>query len=117
VTGAGASIARIIGDDAMRALIAWRGGRELRVPSNEADLAPIADAIGEQAALSLMEEAAGCKFSIPRAVPRGRYTPPVSTIRVQRLKDQGLKVGEIARELRVTERTVYVHLAKARDAS
>lgn len=105
-----AAISAIIGPEAWETLVAWHGGRRLHIPRSEAYLGPLIGAIGERAALRLLEEAPGCHFDIPR----GQWARPVSTIRVQRMAEKGMKVREIARELRCTERTVYKQLARAR---
>ena len=103
-------IQQAIGPTAVAGLVAAFGGGRLYVPEVLAPGSEIEKAIGAQAAAALSRVGGGTRLSIPRVVPTRLRTERDAQVRAQRA--QNWTVPEIASHHGITERTVYLILAR-----
>lgn len=108
-------VLEVAGEDAMLRLVAARGGTRLHLGRPPRDDSPLTLAVGLDAAIAIQQRFAA--DSIPHI-----DIPIMSTSlvrhRVQRileLRAAGVKVADVAQQLGMTERGVYIACARVRD--
>lgn len=93
------NLARLIGEDGLRDLVAVFGGRELYIPRAPGEHHPISVAVGQARAEQLAGAFHGVKISVPMR--------PDTAREIRQLAAEGLTRRAIAAKVRVTERWVY----------
>lgn len=101
VVGNKNEIYEVIGAKAFLALVRYRGGTQLWVPTKIDDAQSLAQWIGQEAATRLVEEYGGFRIQVPNL----RVTPSADK-KVLRLFELGFPDWEIAIIAQVTEQTV-----------
>jgi hypothetical protein len=99
----------IIGEEAALQLIRAFGGTRLYVPHSPEPNDMLASAIGLAAAIKLARVYGGDRLDVPN--------PPPRRLRIVQLREAGMSVDAIAREVRCTRRRVFQVLAEVRPPS
>lgn len=102
------TVVELIGDELATTLSATMGGARLYVPRYIGPHHPIAVTVGETAAGLLASKLSGEFILVP--VLLGRHA------RIVQMKASGAKVDDIAIAVGCARRTVFDHLAQAREA-
>ncbi len=103
------------GEDVMLRLVATLGGNRVYVASEPRLGSKLADAVGLDAARKIQIALADMHimhFDVPTMAGRLAL---IRTERILALRHEGLKVADIARSVGMTERGVYMALARSRD--
>ena len=113
ITGGRATVleelTKLIGAPATQQMIAAFGGARLYVPRLPEPDDPLAQVLGLEAALALARVYGGDRLEVPN--------PPSRKARILELRQAGLSVDNIARQLGCTRRRVFQILAEARAAA
>ena len=102
-------LSKVIGPKAAQLLRERFGGTDLYVPyAEQMENHPIANAIGLDAAYKLARWAGGSRLYISMLV----LTTCIRSQNILRLTSEGLSAAEIAKKLRISDRTVRRYLEK-----
>ncbi len=109
------AVLEVAGEDVMLKLVAKRGGTRLHLGRQPSEDGPLAEAVGIDAARAIQARFAAdsvTHIDVPimsTALTRERVR------RILALRADGVKNADIARQLGMTERGVYMAAAKARE--
>ena len=116
-------IAEVAGEEAAAKIGAAYGGTRIRFPSKiTSDDHWLVTCVGRSAADSICDyfrqgSSRGGFRGVYLLVPRGNTVKIALHAQIIELSTSGLSAPKIARQLKLSERAVYRHLAKARNAS